>query len=278
MTTVSVIIPTHNRRALTARAIDSVLSQADPADEIIVVDDGSDDGTGAEIRTAFPAIRCLRQSHQGVSAARNRGIEAARGEWLAFLDSDDTWLPDKLARQRASIAARPEARIVHGDEIWVRDGRRVNPMKKHRKHGGRIYRHCLPLCVISPSCVMIHREVFERVGLFDTTLPACEDYDLWLRICCRYPVEYIDSPLITKYGGHRDQLSRRYPAMDRFRIEALLKILATDTLSDADRAATEDMLRLKARIYLEGARKRGRHDEADELTTRIARRIGEATC
>lgn len=269
MITISVIIPTHDRGVLVSRAIASVRAQTKPPDEIIVVDDGSRDDTENTVQSRFPNVRYLRQDHQGVSAARNLGISQAQGEWLAFLDSDDAWLPDKLALQRATIDACPEARIVHGDEIWIRDGRRVNPMRKHRKYGGWIYPRCLPLCVISPSCVMIHREVFADVGLFDTTLPACEDYDLWLRICCRYPVEYIDRPLITKYGGHDDQLSRRYPAMDRFRIEALLNILNSGHLSSEDRPATEDMLRQKTRIYIEGVRRRGRHEEADTLAARI---------
>jgi len=199
VTAISVIIPTHNRRALVSRAIASVEAQTEPPEEVIVVDDGSDDGTETDIRSRFPNVRYLRRDHQGVSAARNFGIGIAKGQWLAFLDSDDVWLPDKLAQQRARIEARPKARIVHGDEIWIRNGHRVNPMTKHQKYGGWIYARCLPLCVISPSCVMIHREIFDTVGLFDTSLPACEDYDLWLRICCRYPVEYIDRPLITKY-------------------------------------------------------------------------------
>lgn len=278
MTTISVIIPTHNRRALLPRAIESIVAQTHPPEEIILVDDGSDDGTEEEIRAHFPNVRFLHQDHQGVSAARNLGIREAHGDWLAFLDSDDAWLPDKLALQRTRIAASPEVHIVHGDEIWIRNGRRVNPMRKHRKYGGWIYARCLPLCVISPSCVMIHRDIFEHVGPFDPELPACEDYDLWLRICCRYPVEYIDRPLIEKYGGHDDQLSRRHPAMDRFRIEALLKILNSDHLSDADRAATQNMLRHKARIYVDGARRRGRHDEADILAARIAGWVGEKAC
>jgi len=270
VTTISVIIPTHNRSVLVSRAIDSVLAQTEPPDEIIVVDDGSNDDTDVAIQSRFPDVRYLRQDHLGVSAARNFGIRQAQGDWLAFLDSDDAWFPDKLALQQARIDAHPETRIVHGDEIWVRDGQRVNQMRKHRKHGGWIYARCLPLCVISPSCVMIHREVFDAVGLFDCSLPACEDYDLWLRICSRYPVEYIDRPLITKYGGHDDQLSRRHPAMDRFRIEALLKILGSNHLSTEDHLATEDMLRHKAKVYIDGTRRRGRDEEANRLEGRIA--------
>ena len=111
-------------------------------------------------------------------------------------------------------------------------------MHKHAKAGGWIYTHCLPLCAISPSAVLIHRSIFDCVGLFNEQLPACEDYDLWLRICARFPVHFIPEPLIIKYGGHDDQLSRRYWGMDRFRIQALEDILASGVLTEEHRQAT----------------------------------------
>ncbi len=101
-------------------------------------------------------------------------------------------------------------RVCHTDEIWIRNGRRVNARKKHGKKGGWIFQHCLPLCAMSPSSIMIHRDVFTALGGFDERLPACEDYDLWLRITARYPVLFTRQPLIEKYGGHDDQLSRKY--------------------------------------------------------------------
>ena len=115
-------------------------------------------------------------------------------------------------------------------------------MKKHAKSGGHIFRQCLPLCVISPSSVMIQRSLFDEIGLFDESLPACEDYDLWLRICARHPVLFLQEPMIIKHGGHRDQLSRRYWGMDRFRIQALEKIIDAPGLSPADRIAVAEML------------------------------------
>lgn len=260
MPSVSVIIPSHNRRGLIGRALRSVLDQTHAADEIIVVDDGSQDGTAQYLATQFPQVRCLRQGQQGVSAARNHGIRAARGSWIALLDSDDEWLPHKLERQLRSVpAATP---VVHSDEIWIRNGRRVNARRRHAKHGGWIFRHCLPLCAISPSAALVHRSVFDAVGLFDETLPACEDYELWLRICARYPVHFLPEPLIVKHGGHTDQLSRRYWGMDRFRIQALHGVLQSIALSDADYHAAVQTLRDKTRIYLAGVRKRGRHAEA----------------
>lgn len=258
---ISVIIPAHNRVDLVGRALASVYAQSLSAQEVIVVDDGSSDGTGDYVRAHFPQTRCIRQSNQGVSTARNRGIAAARGEWLAFLDSDDEWLPQKLEIQRHTLQANPEYRICHSDEIWIRRGKRVNPMRKHAKSGGNIFQRCLPLCVISPSSVIVHRSVIETVGMFDEALPICEDYDLWLRVCAVYAVLYIERPLIIKYGGHADQLSRRYAAMDRFRIEALEKIIRRGTLSEADRYAAVRTVLQKIRIYADGAQKRQRWQE-----------------
>jgi glycosyltransferase involved in cell wall biosynthesis len=258
---ISVIIPTYNRVNLIGRALASVYAQSRSAQEVIVVDDGSSDGTDDYVRTYFPQARYIRQANRGVSAARNRGITAARGEWLAFLDSDDEWLPQKLAIQCQVLQASTDHRMCHSNEIWVRRGRCVNPMRKHVKSGGNIFQRCLPRCMISPSSVMLHRSVMETVGRFDEAFPACEDYDLWLRVCAVYAVLYVEQPLIIKYGGHPDQLSRRYPAMDRFRIEALEKIIQRGTLSQADWHAAVQTLLQKIRIYTDGAQKRKRWQE-----------------
>ncbi len=259
---ISVIIPSFDRVAVLPRAIDSVLAQTLAPVEIIVVDDGSADGTAEMVAARFPQVRLLRQENRGVSAARNAGIAIARGGWLAFLDSDDEWLPGKLAAQREVLAENPDCRLCHAEEIWIRNGKRVNAMKKHRKSGGRIYRRCLPLCVISPSAAVIHRDVFRDYGGFDESLPACEDYDLWLRICAREPVAFVETPQIVKYGGHDDQLSRRYWGMDRFRVQALVKMLASGVLDAADEMATREMLVEKCRILSQGAEKRGNADRA----------------
>ncbi len=258
----SVIIPTYNRQGLLPRALCSVLDQSRPPAEVIVVDDGSTDGTERLMRSEFPGVRYFRQENQGVAAARNHGIREARGEWLAFLDSDDKWLPRKLERQLEALRREREFLLCHTNEIWMRRGKRVNPMRKHAKSGGYIFKKCLPLCVVSPSSVVIHRRLFERVGLFDESLPACEDYDLWLRVSSVFPVLYLEEPLMVKYGGHPDQLSRRYWGMDRFRIQALEKVLGSGTLSPKDQRAALNELLDKIEVYLSGARKRGKLDEA----------------
>jgi len=270
---ISVVIPTHNRAHCLSRALDSVLAQTRPADEIIVVDDGSRDPTAELLRHAYPQCRYLQQENRGVSSARNLGVRQARGDWIALLDSDDSWLPHKLERQCQGLQEQPSYRICHSDEIWIRRGVRVNPMKKHAKGGGWIFQRCLPGCVISPSAVLLRRDLLETLGGFDEALPACEDYDLWLRICACEPVLYIDQPLITKYGGHADQLSRRYWGMDRFRVQALEKIIRTPELPARDREAACAMLAHKAAILAQGALRRGHRQRAryyQELQRRYA--------
>jgi glycosyltransferase involved in cell wall biosynthesis len=260
---ISVIIPTYNRAHLLSRALNSVLVQTLPAQEIIVVDDGSTDNTADLMTSEFSQCCYLQQSNLGVSAARNRGIEAATGEWLAFLDSDDEWLPGKLEAQHNLLQQHPDIKICHTEEIWIRNGKRVNQMKKHAKSGGHIFQNCLPLCVISPSSVIIHRSLFKEVGTFDENLPACEDYDLWLRICATHPVAFVTQPQIKKYGGHDDQLSQHYWGMDRFRIKALTNIIESGRLSDQDKTSAVQTLISKAGIMAQGALKRGKDRDAE---------------
>lgn len=263
MFSISVVIPTCNRRDYLQRALSSVVSQTHPADEVIVIDDGSEDGTAQLVKTRFPAVNYFFQQNQGVSAARNRGIRLASSDWIALLDSDDEWLPNKLKVQVAALQNNSALRVCHTEEIWNRNGKRVNQMNKHRKSGGWIFQHCLPLCAMSPSSILLHRSIFDEVGFFDESLPACEDYELWLRITARYPVLFIEQPQIIKYGGHDDQLSRKFWGMDRFRIYALEKILQTGILSEDDHAAAVGMLIEKCSIYIQGAMKRNKLQEAE---------------
>ena len=253
---ISVVIPTFNRAHTLRRALDSVLGQTTSAREIIVIDDGSSDGTNQLLESHYPDIVRVRQDNMGVSHARNTGIRRATGDWIALLDSDDEWLPEKLEQQIERITSKPGTVLCHTEEIWIRNGKRVNAMNKHRKQGGDIFQHCLPLCVISPSSALIKRELFDEIGYFDESLPACEDYDLWLRICSRYPVQFIETPLIVKHGGHDDQLSRKHWGMDRFRVLALTNIIDSNHLDPEDRQAAIDMLIKKCNILAQGARKR----------------------
>ena len=271
--TVSVVIPTFNREERLPAAIRSVLNQSLPPSEIIVIDDGSTDAT-ADCIKSFPEVRYIHQENQGVSQARNHGIRTAEHEWIAFLDSDDEWLPHKLERQCEALERQPQYLFCHTDEIWIRKGRRVNPMKKHVKHGGFIFNHCLPLCVISPSSALIHRGLFERYGTFDPELPVCEDYDMWLRICAREPVLLVDEPLLKKFGGHEDQLSHAYWGMDRFRIHALENLVRSGVLEEEALAGAVATLCQKIDIYANGAAKRRKFEEVE--TYRVKKRYYEA--
>lgn len=272
-TGISVVIPVYNRQEFIGYALESVLNQTRPADEIIVVDDGSTDRTAEVVASYGDAVRYFFQSNRGVSAARNNGIRHTTRPWLAFLDSDDRWHPDKLETLMQLAKQQPDLRIFHSNELWIRNGRKVNQKKVHQKSGGLIYEKCLPRCVISPSAVMLHREVFRQYGLFDEHLPACEDYEMWLRICCRELVGYCETPLITKFGGHEDQLSHTFPAMDRFRVHVLAKHLEKLPLTTQQIHALLPVMKNKLEILRNGALKRGRIPAWRHYTQMLKRAI-----
>ncbi len=267
---VTVIIPTYNRGWVVQEAIDSVLDQDFRDYELIVVDDGSNDNTRQILGAYGKAITVLQQSNRGVSAARNRGIAEAAGRLIAFLDSDDLWLPRKLTTQVNFFEENADAVINQTQEIWIRNGARVNPKKRHHKFSGMIFERSLALCLVSPSAVMIKKSLFDAVGVFDENLPACEDYDLWLRISCRYPVHLIDIPLIIKRGGHDDQLSKA-AGLDKYRIQSLMKIIDSDLLTPQQYKAAVITLKEKSEVYAGGCRKRGRKAEAEYFSAVAAK-------
>lgn len=251
---ISVIIPTYNRYHLLPIAIDSVLLQDYPADELIVVDDGSVDGTPSLLRSNYgDRIIRIHQRNRGVSAARNAGIMRARNEYLAFLDSDDWWHPHKLRKQVQLLEQNPDSRIAYTNEIWLLNDKSVNQHKHHQKFSGNMFYHSLNLCLISPSSILLHRSVFEKTGLFDENLPVCEDYDLWLKITSQYPVLYQDCPLVYKRGGHDNQLSRSLPVMDYYRIMALDHLILAGRLEPDQKRAAITVLRKKIGIVLKGS-------------------------
>ena len=258
---VSVIIPTYNRGWIVKEAIDSVFEQDFSDYELIVVDDGSDDNTPTILKAYGKKIIVLHQTNKGVSAARNHGIAAASGRLIAFLDSDDLWLPCKLSAQVKFFKDHPDAVINQTQERWIRSGVPLNPKKRHHKFSGMIFERSLALCLVSPSAVMIKKSLFGTVGIFDEHLPACEDYDLWLRISCRYPVHLIETALIIKRGGHDDQLSKA-AGLDKYRIQSLVKIIDSDLLSPQQYQAALMTLKQKCKVYAGGCRKRGREEEA----------------
>jgi GT2 family glycosyltransferase len=253
----SVIIPSYNRYNPLKSAVESVLSQTYNDFELIVVDDGSTDETPRIEDEYKSAVKYIRQENSGVSKARNTGIMQTNSPYIAFLDSDDLWLPDKLEEHHSFIIKNPEVFIHQTDEIWIRKGRRVNPKKRHIQKSGDIFKESLELCLISPSAVVLNKKLLDKHGLFDEKLPVCEDYDLWLRITCEETSGLIDKKLIIKHGGHESQLSKIYPVMDIYRIYSILKLIKNK--KDLRREYLEDAVltaEKKCKIIISGAKKR----------------------
>ena len=258
---ISVVIPTFNRRNLLKRAIHSVIKQTIEPREIIVIDNGSTDQTYQMVSSLFPDINYFTEKKRGVSAARNKGIIESKSKWIAFLDSDDTWEPKKLEKQlEFSLLNQNKYRLIHTDEIWYRNNKFLNQLNKHKKSGGDIFKNSLKLCCISPSSAFVNKQVFHDYGLFDENLEVCEDYDMWIRITSKEEVGFLDSPLVLKYGGHSDQLSKKFWGMDRFRIEALEKNLKNKCFTKIQKKIVLDILIEKLTIVSNGAQKRGNKD------------------
>ncbi len=258
---VSVIIPLYNRQNLIARAIDSVLCQDYHDFELIVVDDGSDDNAGCVVKAfSDDRIRYVRQDNRGVSSARNHGVKLSKYDYIAFLDSDDEWLPRKLAQQ-VSLLADSARRICYTGESWIRNGREFNHKKSLKKFSGKIFKECLADCFIGCSTVLMEKSLFWEMGGFDETLPVCEDYDLWLKISSRYPVSLINDRLIRKYGGHKDQLSTKIWGLDRFRLRSIYNIMSSGRLNFDQMSEARRVFIKKTLIVAGGSLKHGRYKE-----------------
>ena len=263
------IVPTFNRRQVLAKALQSVVRQTFTDWELIVVDDGSTDDTEVffhdwlRAQSLTQRVYYINIANGGVSRARNHGVHASTAPWLAFLDSDDEWLSDKLERQ---LELTSQFQFIHGEEIWIRKGVRVNPMKKHAKSGGRIFNRCVDVCCVSPSTVMLHRDLYAQMNGFREDFPVCEDYELWLRISARQELGFINSPLILKYGGHPDQLSLQAKHMDFFRVKALQPFLTNQRdLSPEERAHVAQTILTKTTILLNGMAKHENLRDQDQV-------------
>lgn len=257
---VSVILPTFNRAWTLRNAIDSVLSQDYALIELIVVDDGSSDNTQELLASYKNKITVLTQENKGVSAARNAGIKKSSGKFIALLDSDDAWEKKKISCQVDFFNRNPDALICQTEEIWIRNGKRVNPKNKHKKLSGMIFEPSLNLCLVSPSAVMMKRKLFDIKGFFDEAFTVCEDYDLWLRVSSTLPVFLIDKPYTIKRGGHKDQLSGLH-SQDKFRIRSLSELIASGNLTLDQTTKAKIVLKKKCMIYGNGCLKRGRKKE-----------------
>jgi glycosyltransferase involved in cell wall biosynthesis len=267
---VAVVIPTYNRRAMVCEAVKSVLAQRNAKFELIVVDDGSTDGTWDELtqiaavandHAQWEMMRIERTPNRGPATARNTGVAIAAGPFVALLDSDDLWLPHKLNRQIAFTRDHPEYAISQTEEIWMRNGRQVNPGARHRKRAGDLFADSLLTCLISPSAVIMRTDLFREAGGFDEDLAAAEDYDLWLRLLTDHKVGLVDEQLVIRRAGHPGQLSATVPALDRFRVLALLKLLAREDFAPERRIKVCEVLSEKCSIYAKGLKRRARADE-----------------
>ena len=273
---VSVVIPTYNRAGFLKEAIESVLAQdlfleRNSSWEFWVIDDGSDDETRRVVESFGKKVNYYYQENRGVSRARNQGIELAQGEYIAFLDSDDLWKKEKLRMQIEFMEAHPDAQICCTEETWIRKGVFVNPKKKHKKFSGEIFDKVLPLCLLSLSSALFRKSLFNEIGVFDENLPACEDYDLSIRIAHKYPIFFLPQALIIKRGGHPDQLSKKYWGMDRFRVTALQKALERLDLTPPQRELVEKELVKKCRVLVNGFLKRGKIKESQSYIELISR-------
>ena len=254
---ISVVIPTYNRCVLLKRAISSALNQTIRSKKIIVVDNGSTDKTYEMISSLFPQITYIYENRRGVSIARNKGIKNCHSSWIAFLDSDDVWEPQKLEKQLFfTNNINKKFRLIHTNEIWYKNDKFQNQSRKHQKSGGDIFQKSLEFCCISPSSAFIKKEVFDDYGFFDESLEVCEDYDMWIRITAKEEVGFLDKPFVKKYGGHDDQLSKKYWGMDRFRIKSLEKNLINNWFNLEQKKSVLKILLKKLTIVSNGAKKR----------------------
>ena len=258
---VSVIIPAFNRANVIKRAVNSVIEQSFKDFECIVVDDGSTDETELVLQEFSNKIKVIKSENRGVSAARNLGAAEAVGTFIAFLDSDDEWKPQKLQKQ-IDFMHKNGFRISQTDETWVRNGKFVNKSNKYKRPSGDIFYNCLEVCAVTPSSVIMEKELFFGYGGFDESFPVCEDYDLWLRMSLKEKFGLIDEPLIIKYGGNPDQLSNS-TCLDKYRIISIFNMLNENReLSAKQEKALREVLAKKVKIYSEGAKKRGKSEEA----------------
>ena len=274
----SIIIPTHNRAKFLKIAVESVLSQTFTDYELIIIDDGSTDKT-QQMLAGFKdkRISYAYQAHQGVTKARNNGIRESAGEFICFLDSDDRFCQNKLEITYHHIQKQPQYKVFHSEEVWYRNGALLPQKAYHKKPSGDVFSAAVKLCCVSISTAAIQRKIFDQIGCFDENLPACEDYDFWLRVAAQFPIQLIPQHLTIKEGGQLDQQSKKYPAMDKFRIYALAKLLGQKKLSKKQYKIAYNELKNKCDIYFKGALKRGKKDEVKYYQGLIHRLASDKT-
>ena len=269
---VDVVIPTFNRAHVMKKAIESVLNQSYSNFILHIVDDGSTDETAHYLQeySTHPKIKLYHQLNAGVSSARNLAALNSQGEWISFLDSDDEWIPTKLDEQIAFLKKNPDCRFLHSEELWIRNGVRVNPKLKHNKQTDNLFMRSLEFCLISPSTVIIRRDLFLQHNGFDCSFVVCEDYDLWLKILTNEEIGFLPTPLVKKYGGHADQLSTRFVAMDYWRIKSLVNLYKSQKVSEEQKELIKNVLLKKSEILLKSYIKYQNKKSFDEVINNLA--------
>lgn len=301
MSRVSVVVPTYNRKESVAEALRSVLAQTFRDFEIVVADDGSTDGTPVNLFQTLgaqpEAIEALTRmnptsikpfSHafsndslaiqyhyginRGLSTARNRGIRAARSDFIAFIEAEDLWEPDHLKTQVDFLEMHPGSKVCRVSERNVKDGKpRVS--RNSSTASGWIFEATLEASPMCTSAVLIHRSCFTACGAFDENLPACDEYDLWLRLASRYPVHYLEGPTVTRRSGRPDGSSRAW-GWDRFRVYALEKAFQSGHLSPTQRFLVAEQIVHKCERLVEGFR-RQKSEERSNFYERKRRRFAQ---
>ena len=264
MNNLHIVVPTFNRSQILLRFLENLSRQSYKKFTTVVVDDGSTDDTAEKLSAIDdPRLIILHMENGGVSAARNFAVENSCGSYIALLDSDDEWLPEKLEKQLEFMESEG-LEISQTDEIWIRKGKRVNQCKKHEKPEGFFFERSLAMCMVSPSCVMFTRKFRETVGAFDERMAACEDYDLWLR-GSMFPVGLLRERLTVKHGGRDDQLSNSVGCLDLYRMYSIAKLLASSKLDAGQRKSALAELERKSGYFCGGCRKRDKVNLAKKI-------------
>jgi glycosyltransferase involved in cell wall biosynthesis len=287
----TVVVPTCNRREMVAQALQSVLAQTYRNFELVVVDDGSTDGTpmhlmrllGAEPRAVEilsrmnPAalnpffhqfvhdgipIQYQYHPNRGLGAARNRGIRHARGTYVAFLEAEDLWEPTHLQAQIAFLDGDGWARIARVGGRQAKDGTRARRSRRAEEASGWIFSQALEACPAGLSCAVVHRGCFAECGTFDENMPACDDYDLWLRLAARFPIHYVAGPEVT-HRSPRPELASHSWTWDRFRVYALEKAFQSGQLNPEQRFLVSQEIVRRCEHLVEGYRRQKSEERAN---------------
>jgi len=236
MLEVSVIIPTYNSAQYVTDAVNSVLNQSFGDLEVLVIDDGSTDDTETVMSHYTAPVRYIRQQNGGVAVARNRGISESRGRYVAFLDADDTWLPDKLERQIAALRAHPDDRVCYTAFTLVTSDLSPLGIVRSKRQGRALEDLLLRGNVVGSICtVLCERSLFEKTGGFDPALSQCADWEMWVRLAALTEFHYLDNATVT-YRQHGSNMSRNAPLLEQDSLRVLEKGFAMPEVTNSLRA------------------------------------------